>query len=50
MPWTESNSPHFEARHEDSDERGTAAVLELLEATRESLARTFPGYPPRSPS
>ena len=45
MPWTESNSPHFEARHEDSDERGTAAVLELLETTRDSLARIFPQVP-----
>ena len=45
MPWTESSSPHFEARHEDSDERGTAAVLELLETTREGLARTFPRVP-----
>ncbi len=45
MPWTESSSPHFEARHEDSDERGTAAVLELLETTREALARVFPQVP-----
>ncbi|HEX4035737.1 MAG TPA: hypothetical protein VHX66_14935 [Solirubrobacteraceae bacterium] len=45
MPWTESSSPHFEARHEDSDERGTAAVLELLENTRESLSRIFPRVP-----
>jgi hypothetical protein len=45
VPWTESSSLHFEARHEDSDELGTIAVLELLEATRESLARTFPQVP-----
>ncbi len=45
MPWTESSSPHFEARHEDSDARGAAAVLELLETTRESLARIFPQVP-----
>ena len=45
MPWTESSSPHFEARHEDSDERGAAAVLELLETTRSSLARIFPQVP-----
>ena len=45
MPWTESSSPHFEARHEDSDERGTAAVLELLETTRAALARVFPQVP-----
>ena len=45
MPWTESSSAHFEARHEDSDALGTAAVLELLERTRESLGRTFPRLP-----
>ena len=45
MPWTESSSAHFEARHEDADARGTAAVLELLETTRESLARVFPQVP-----
>ena len=45
MPWTESSSDHFEARHEDSDELGTLAVLELLETTRASLARTFPRIP-----
>ncbi len=45
MPWTESSSAHFEARHEDSDARGAVAVLELLERTRESLARTFPRIP-----
>lgn len=45
MPWTESSSPHFEARHEDTDLRGCAAVLELLETTRESLGRIFPQIP-----
>ena len=45
VPWTESSSPHFEARHEDTDQRGAAAVLELLETTRESLARIFPQVP-----
>jgi hypothetical protein len=45
MPWTESSSAHFEARHEDSDERAAAAVLELLENTRESLSRIFPQVP-----
>jgi hypothetical protein len=45
VPWTESSSPHFEARHEDADERGAAAVLELLETTREALARIFPQVP-----
>jgi hypothetical protein len=45
VPWTESSSAHFEARHEDTDTIGTVAVLELLETTRESLARTFPRIP-----
>ena len=45
MSWTESSSPHFEARHEDADARGALAVLELLETTRASLARTFPRIP-----
>ena len=45
MPWTESSSAHFEARHEDADALATAAVLELLEATRQSLARVFPRIP-----
>ena len=45
MPWSESGSTHFEARHEASDERGALAVLELLERTRESLARVFPRVP-----
>ncbi len=45
MPWTESSSTHFEARHEDSDEHAAAAVLELLENTRESLSRIFPQVP-----
>jgi hypothetical protein len=45
MPWTESSSANFEARHEDSDELAAAAVLELLENTRESLSRIFPQVP-----
>ncbi len=45
MPWTESSSNHFEARHEDADTTDAAAVLDLLETTRESLARIFPQVP-----
>jgi len=45
VPWTESSSAHFEARHEDSDAVGTIAVLELLERTREALAPVFPRIP-----
>jgi hypothetical protein len=45
VPWSESSSAHFEARHEASDERGAAGVLELLESTRQSLARVFPRIP-----
>jgi hypothetical protein len=45
VPWTESSSQHFEARHESADARAAAAVLELLETTRQSLARVFPRIP-----
>ena len=46
MPWTESSSAHFEARHEASDERGAAAVLELLETHAASRSRrVFPRIP-----
>jgi len=37
VPWTESSSPHFEARHQDADARACAAVLELLETTRANV-------------
>jgi hypothetical protein len=45
VPWIETTSEHFEARHESPDQRGALAVLELLENTRESLARIFPRVP-----
>lgn len=42
MPWVETSSPHFHARHELADDDDVAGVLELLEDTRERLAGTFP--------
>ncbi len=41
MPWVESSSAHFRARHEAADEEDVAEVLELLEATRERLEGPF---------
>ncbi len=45
MPWTETRSPYFAARHEDRDGRDAISVLELLEGTRERLAEAFPSVP-----
>ncbi|PTL56389.1 hypothetical protein [Paraconexibacter algicola] len=42
MPWVETSSPNFAARHELRDEDDVASVLELLEDTRERLVQTFP--------
>jgi hypothetical protein len=41
VPWVETESPHFAARHELADEDDVAGVLELLEGTRERLAGAF---------
>lgn len=41
MPWVETTSPNFAARHELRDEDDAAAVLELLEDTRERLSEAF---------
>jgi hypothetical protein len=41
MPWVETSSPHFGARHELEDGDDATAVLELLEGTRERLASVF---------
>jgi hypothetical protein len=35
--WVETDSEHFTARHSEHDAAGAAAVLEMLEATRERL-------------
>ena len=45
MPWVETTSPHFAARHELVDEDDVASVLELLEDTRERLGAAFGGAP-----
>ncbi|MCW3046803.1 MAG: hypothetical protein JWO74_1087 [Solirubrobacterales bacterium] len=45
MPWVETTSPHFAARHELADEDDVVGVLEQLEATRERLVELFPQVP-----
>jgi len=45
VPWVETISPHFAARHELADDDDVAGVLELLEGTRERLAAAFPALP-----
>jgi hypothetical protein len=42
MPWIESASQSFRARHELAQDREAARVLESLEATRERMAEHFP--------
>jgi hypothetical protein len=45
VPWVETTSPHFAARHELADEDDVVGVLEQLEATRERLVGLFPQVP-----
>jgi hypothetical protein len=45
VPWVETASPHFAARHELADDEDVAGVLELLEGTRARLAAAFPVLP-----
>jgi hypothetical protein len=45
VPWVETTSPNFAARHEATDDDDAAAVLELLEGAREQLAEVFPRRP-----
>jgi hypothetical protein len=45
VPWVETASPHFAARHELADEDDVVDVLEQLEATRADLARRFGPVP-----
>ena len=45
MPWVETVSPHFAARHELADDDDVAGVLELLEGTRERLGAVFAVLP-----
>ena len=42
MPWTESDSPSFRARHESTDADDADLVLDSLERTRARLSRLFP--------
>ncbi len=43
--WDETQSPHFAARHDERDYDDVVGMLELLEGTRERLARAFPAVP-----
>lgn len=45
MPWSETSSPHFAARHEHADAQDVVGVLELLEGMRERLAERFDVVP-----
>jgi hypothetical protein len=45
VPWVETRSPNFAARHEQADDDDADAVLELLEGARETLAGVFPRVP-----
>ena len=45
MPWVETTSPHFAARHALADEDAVVGVLELLEGTRERLGGLFEVVP-----
>jgi hypothetical protein len=49
VPWVETESPHFAARHELEDEDGVVDLLSLLEATwarlEEALGDRLPGSP-----
>jgi hypothetical protein len=43
--WEETQSPHFAARHDESDYDDVVRVLELLEGTRRRLGQLFPSVP-----
>lgn len=45
MPWMETTSPSFAARHDEADADDVVGVLELLEGTRERLAALLPVVP-----
>ncbi len=45
MPWVESFSPSFSARHESSQADDAAQVLDDLEVFRAKLGRVFPSTP-----
>jgi hypothetical protein len=43
--WVETSSPNFDARFDEADGDDVAAVLDLLEQTRERLGNLFPALP-----
>jgi hypothetical protein len=45
VPWVETASPSFVARHEERDNDDAVAVLEMLEGARERLSAAFPIVP-----
>jgi len=45
VAWTETTSPHLVVRHDEGLEAEVARVVDLLEATRESLADLLPAVP-----
>ena len=45
MPWVESNSPSFSARHDSGHAEEAAAVLAALEVLRAELAALYPNVP-----
>jgi hypothetical protein len=45
VAWSESESDHFAARHDDAQAGGTALILELLEDTRARLEGLLPALP-----
>jgi len=45
VAWTETTSPHLAVRHDEGMEAEVARVVDLLEATRESLAGLLPAVP-----
>ena len=45
MPWVETSSPNFTARHEHVDLDDAVAVLELIEGTRERVGAIFTRVP-----
>ena len=45
MPWVESLSPSFRARHDDADADDVERVLHSLELTRERLSELFSRTP-----
>jgi hypothetical protein len=45
VPWVESVSPSFRARHDSTQSRDAQRVLDSLERTRDRLAEVFPRTP-----